>query len=374
LPKRVNFVSIQNSQTTYCKEYTSLPCRTGYERVIAHRSDSLFAKTADSEGVVESVDAKAIRIKYTDGKTVSYEIGTVVGTWAGHYVPHVIQTELVKGQKIKKNDVICFNKNYFEKDLLDPSQLTLKMGLLARIVLVETPDTLEDSSAISPELAKRLSTGSINIRTIRVDFGQEIRNLLEPGEEVDPESILCTIHSATEGANNLFDDEALKTLALIDTPTPKAKHAGRIEKIEVIYTGELDDMSNSLRHLAEKSDRDLRALNKALGKKAVDGRVEVGFRVDTKQMEMDTAAIRVYINSDVEMNGGDKIVFGNQMKSVSCRVMQGVHETEDGNVYDGFFGMQSNTNRIVESCMLIGTTSTLSVLIGEMMVKAFRGK
>lgn len=373
-PKRVNFTSVQNSQTTFCKAYTPTPCRTGYERVIAHRQDPLYAKTADNDGVVESVDDKVVRIKYNDGETISYEIGLVVGTWAGNHVPHQIVSDLKKGQKVAKNDIICYNRNYFERDRLDPSQLTMKMSLLGRVVLLESTDTLEDSSAISEALAERLGTKAINIRTVRVDFNQEVRNLLQVGEIVEPESILCTIHSATEGASDLFDDEALKTLSIIDTPTPKAKYAGAIEKIEVLYTGELDDMSASLRHLAELSDRDLRRFNKSMGRKAIDGRVEVGYRVDSKQMELDSAVIRVYVNSNVGMSGGDKIVFANQMKSVSCRVMSGVNKSADGKPFDGIFGQQSITNRIAESPILMGTAGTLSVLIGELMVKAFRGK
>lgn len=372
-PQRVNFISVQNSQTTYCHDYTPLPCRTGYERVIDHRSDPMFAKTADMDGTVESVDAKVIKVKYKDGSVVSYEIGTVIGTWAGHSIPHVIKTSLKKGQAFKKGDVISINTNYFEMDKADPKQAVLKMGLLARIAFVEADDTLEDSSAISERLAERLKTGSVHIRTIRVDFDQEVRNLLEVGEEVEADSILCTIHSATDASGEIFDDESLKTLSLIDTPTPKAKSAGVIEKIEVVYTGELEDMSKSLRHLAESSDKRLRDFNKAMGGKAIDGRVDVGHRIDSKQMELDQACIRVHINSDVDMNGGDKIVFANQMKSVSCRIMHGVHETADGEEFDGFFSMDGNFRRIVESSILVGTTSSLSVHLGRMMVDAYEG-
>ncbi len=371
-PKRVNFISIQNSQTTFCKGYMPLPVRTGYERAIAHRGSATFSKTAIDEGVVDTITPKVITVKYKNGETVSYELGRKFGAWAGNVVPHSIVTDLKIGTKLKKGDVICYNSNYFQKDSLDPSQIILKFGVLARTVLIETMDTIEDSSAISKSLAKRLVTEDTSIRTISIKFDQEIRNLLNVGEEVTPETILCTIHNKGDGNQDLFDEKALSTLATINTATPKADSKGVIEKIEVLYVGEIDEMSNTLRHLTEASDNATRKLNKALGGKAIDGRVEVGYRGDGKNpMEMDTAVIKVYITKDVSMKGGDKIVFANQMKSVTCRVMHGVFETEDGVELDAKFAQGSITNRIARSPEVIGTTSTLAIMITEAFIEAY---
>jgi len=82
-PKRVNFISVQNSQTTHCEGYTPVPCRTGYERVLAHRTDDLFAKTARTDGSVTAVSDKVVTVTYTDGEVVNYEIGRRFGIWSG---------------------------------------------------------------------------------------------------------------------------------------------------------------------------------------------------------------------------------------------------------------------------------------------------
>lgn len=372
-PKRVNFSSVQNSQTTHAVGYTPMPTRTGYERVIAHRTDAIHAKTADQDGVVENVTDKVVTVRYKDDTVVSYEIGRRFGVWAGHVIPHTIETKLVQGAKIKKGNVICYNSNYFTPDKLDPSQVILRSGILARTVLLESTDTLEDSSAISESLASKLITHDTQVRNIRVTFDQEVRNLIRTGEAVTEESILCTIHNATSGNTDIFDDDALTTLEKIQQSVPKAKMVGTIEKIEVIYTGELEDMSSSLRSLAERSDNDLRKLNKQLGKRAVEGRVEVGYRVDGHPMDVDTAVIRVYITGDAPMGIGDKSVFSNQLKSVTARVMTGVNQTADGVPLDAIFGYQSLANRIVLSAELLGTTNTLLVEVSKRVVKAYKG-
>ena len=373
-PKRVNFINIQNSQTVHCEHYTPLPCRTGYERVIPHRTDELYAKTARTDGVVTELTDKVITVHYKDDEVVHYELGRRFGKWAGHVIPHEIITPLKKGSKVKQGTVICYNKKYFTPDHLDPTQIMMKTGVLARTVLWESTDTLDDSSAISSEFAKKLVTLGTHVRNIKVTFDQEVRNLLRAGEEVDHESILCTIHNATAGNADIYDEAALSTLSILASSSPRAKMIGKIEKIEVIYTGDLEDMTGTLRALAEKSDNDIRKLNKQLGKKAADGKVEVGYRVDGHPMDSDTAVIRVYITGPTEMGIGDKAVFANQMKSIVARVFDGVNETEDGQPIDAMFGYLSVANRIVLSAELTGTANTLLKRLGDLAVEAYESK
>lgn len=372
--KRVLFTSVQNSQTTHCDQYTVMPLRTGYERVIAHRTDALFAKTARMDGVVANVTDKVVTVKYRDGEEVSYEIGLRQGVWAGHYIPHDLVTQLKKGQKVKQGDVLLYNQKYFTRDKLDKNQVILKTGILAHVAFMERTETLEDSSLISRSLASKMVTMTTHIRNIKVTFGTEIRNLLKEGEKVEAESILCTLHSASEGNTEIFSDEALSTLASLSATTPRAKHAGTITSIEVLYTGEVEEMSTSLRHLAEASDNRIRRLNKDLGRKAVDGQVESGYRIDGHPLEADAAVIRVYVVGPTAMGVGDKLVFFNQMKSIVGGVMVGVNKTESGVDLDAVFAYQSLSNRITLSPETIATTNTLLLLIGSRAAAAYRSK
>lgn len=348
-----------------------MPARTGYERVLAHRTDELFAKTARTNGVVSALSNNVITVTYEDGEVVSYEIGRRFGTWAGHTVPHDIHTDLKVGDAVKPNTVIVYNKQYFVRDTLDPTQVLYKNSLLARVVLWESPDTLEDSSAISTDLAKRLKTHQTEIRCIKVPFDNEVRNLIKVGETLNPESILCRLHARTEGNSDIFDDDALSVLDSLSSTSPKAKMNGIVDRIEVLYTGELDDMSPTLSTLVEKSDSDIRKFNKQMGKRAVDGFVEPGFRVGGQPIESNTAMIKLYITGEVSAGVGDKLDFANNLKSVIGRVMLGVNKTEDGETVDAIFGYLSICNRIVLSPQLMGMTNTLMVHLGKKMVEAY---
>lgn len=351
-----------------------MPARTGYERVLAHRTDELFAKTARTDGKVTNKSENVITVTYSDGEVVSYEIGRRFGRWGGYNLPHDIHTDLKVGDAVKLGTPIVYNKQFFERDYLDKNQVIYKTGVLARTVLWEGVDTLEDSSALSPKLADKLVSELTEVRNIKVPFDLEVKNLIKPGTKVEPESILCRLHTVTQGNRDIFDEDALSVLDLLSSNSPKAKMTGVVDKIEVLYSGELENMSESLLAITEQSDSQIRKFNKQLGKRATDGYVEAGYRVGGDPIENNTAIIRVYITGEQGMGVGDKAVFGHNLKTVICRIMNGPYTTEDGVEVDAIFGYTSIANRIVLSSELIGTTNTLCVLLGEKAVKLYRGQ
>lgn len=245
--------------------------------------------------------------------------------------------------------------------------------MLSRLALIELPDTLEDSSIISEEFGKKLNTQQTFVRVIKVAFNQEVRNLLAKGQPVDNESILCTLENPLEGNTELFDEKALDTLKAISSNTPRAKHKGVIEKIEVLYAGEVEEMSESLQQVTEKSDKEIVRLSKRLSGNAVTGQIQPGLRVEGLTIEKNMCAIKVYITSQIGMGVGDKLVIGNQLKSVVGRVMVGVNKTEDGKPIDIMYSYQGVANRIVLSAEQMGTTGTLCKRIGELAVEAYFG-
>ena len=68
-----------------------------------------------------------------------------------------------------------------------------------------------------------------------------------------------------------------------------------------------------------------------------------------------------------------KGVFGNQLKTVFGRVFNGSVKSESGVEIDAIFGAKSLADRIVTSPYLIGTTTTLLIVAGKRVVKAYRG-
>lgn len=372
-PKRVNFISIQQSAGTFAKGYTASPLRTGYEQIVAHRTDDLFATTAKQSGVVTRVTPKSITVTYADGTTQSVELGRRFGTAAGSMFPHELKTALREGAKVDAGDCIAYNSHYFSLDPINPKQAIMKSGVLVKTAIMDTPDTLEDSSAISQRAAELLETRITKVRNIVVSFDQAIHNLVTVGEHVDVEDILCTIEDAVTAQNTLFDENSLDTLRLIAANTPKAKFRGTVEKIEVFYHGDIDDLSPGLQEVAVASDQRRRREAKELNRKFTSGRVDEGLRIDNNPLAFEHAVIRVYISGNIPAGVGDKGVFGNQLKTIFGRVMVGENKTVSGEDIDAIFGYESISARIVLSPELMGTTNTLLKVISKRVVDAYRG-
>ncbi len=365
-------MGIQHSHGVACTGYAQSPVRTGYEQVIAHRTSDLFAMTAKKSGKVLSVSDTGMTVEYEDGEVKGYELGRRFGNAAGLVIPHQVSTEMKEGQKFKEGELICYNNGFFERDVLNPNSVVWKAGVMVKTALLESTATLEDSSAISKRIAEKLTTSVTKVKTIVVSFDQSVRRLVKVGDVVESENILCVIEDAITANAQLFDEESLDTLRVLSAQTPLAKAKGVVERIEVFYHGDKEDMSESLRTIANLSDKELAKRNKTMGKKAFTGSVDEGYRVDGDPLGLDTLAIRIYITGDVPAGVGDKGVFANQMKTVFGEVLSGEVTTESGVVIDAIFGQKSINDRIVSSPEVIGTTATLLEVIAKKAIAAYK--
>lgn len=363
--QRLNMVSIQQSHTIACNEYKAPPVRTGYEYVLPKRVGPEFARTADEDGRVVSVDHDAIVIEYKSGKRDYFQVGKVFSKSKNLTIPHYLKGNVRVDDKVKKGDVITYNTNFFEKDSFDPKAVIWKNSVLARVVLMESRQTHEDASSISVNLARKLTTRVTKVKDIVVNFNQEVRDLVKVGSEVDYDTKLCIIEDAVSASAGLFDKSSLDTLRNLSAQVPVANVEGIVEKIEVFYNGEIEDMSNTLSEITTASDRELKRSMIKRGKKPLTGQVGDAYRINNQPLDMDSLVIRVYITGSVPAGIGDKGVFANQLKTIFSEVMDYEIRSESGLVVDAVFGAQSVFNRIVNSVFVIGTTNTLLGVIGK---------
>lgn len=353
-----------------CDGYHQNLVRTGYDYVIPYRVGKLFAYMAQGDGEVISVTKDGIVVAYTNGEQIGVRLGRVFGKAAGLALPHNITTQLKKGDVFKKFDPIAYNTGFFEPDILNPKRIVWKSSFLVTTALFESPITLEDSSSISLELANKLKTVKAEIRDIVVNFDQEIHKLLKEGDKVEPDTILCLIEDALSAQTQSLDESTIDTLRELDSQAPRAKISGKIDSIEVYYNGEIDDMSETLRGLVKVSDKRLQERAEAIGEKGATGLVGDDFRIGNDPLYTDTACIRIYMTADVSTGIGDKGVFSNQLKTVFGDVFDST-ETEDGIKIDAIFGQKSESDRIVSSAAIIGSTAVLIELTERRFVDAY---
>lgn len=369
--KRVGFIPIQHSSGTFTKGYRTTPLRTGFEHVIAHRVDDMFASAAIADGKVVGLSNSVLTVEYDNGEKQSVIVGRRFGKAAGKNIPQMLVTDFKLGDTVKKGDIIAYNSNYFSPDLLVPKQVVWKAGVMAMVAFMEHADTLEDSSVISEKLAEELETSITTIRDITVKFSDTIHSLVQVGDEVEDDTILCTIEDAVTAEGNLFSEKSLDMLQLLAANTPRAKQRGVVEKIEVLYHGDLEDMSESLSLVAGQSDRARKRQCREMGEPPITGSVDATARIQSQPLVADHAIIRVYITGPVAAGVGDKVVFASQLKSVVGRLMAGRNETKDGQEIDAIFSYQSVANRIVRSPEIMGMANLLLLKLSGRMADAY---
>lgn len=372
-PKRINFISVQNDSTISCDGYHAMPYRTGYEAVLAHRVDNEFAYVARADGKVVSVDATHIRLSYTgQAEDDIVELGTFYGTVSGINLPQRVITDMKVGQRFKAGHVVAFNSGYFQRNVFDQTQVDWKAGVLVNTVMWESNDTFEDSSAISARIAKMLSSDVTQTRTITVNFSQVIHNLVKVGDELDSDTVLCTLEDAFMNNSGAFDEKSLSTLSILSSAAPKADHPGTLEKIEVFYRGEKEDMNESLRKLVTAADNQRAARAKQLGNnEAKTGKLTEMARIQGHVLEQNMVIIVCYITKKASFGGGDKAVFANMLKTVPARIISAPITTVDGDVIDGIFGYRSMNDRIVLSALIMGLSNLTLVRGAERVIDIY---
>lgn len=257
--------------------------------------------------------------------------------------------------------------------MLDPKRVILKTTMSIKTVLTETNQTYEDSSCVSERISESLRASTIKLKSITIDFTQNIHEIVKVGQKVDPKTILMVIEDEITSTSSAFDEESLLALRNLAKQAPRAKYDGVIDRIEVYYHGSKEDMSNSLRELADMTDKRLSDIHRSSGKPVITGQVNSDYNVEGVPLALDRAEIKIYIKISTSCAVGDKVIFANQLKSVIGEVMNYRMYTKDGEEIDAMFSNRAIAARVVNSPYIIGTTISLLNIISAKAVQLYRG-
>lgn len=373
--KRYNFVNIQLGSTTTAEGYTVSPYRTGVEMVAAHRTSNKHAQVTRTGGKVVEVTDDEIVVKDPDGGLKSYPLGRWYGQHEGVTYPHDVVTRWKKGDKLEANTVVTYNGKHFEPDLMDPKQVNWLNGCMGTVVLIEGEPTFEDSTIIDQTIAYDLRSETTKVKEVVVKFDQVIQESVKAGTKVSVDTILCTFADDVVGGDGVFSEDVASTLRRLSSWSPPAGEKGQVDKIEVVYHGEYEDMSPTVLELVKKSDGLRRKEAKASnGTKPKDGSVGDNYRVDGIPLGYNEIAIKFYISTMRSMAGGDKMVVGNQMKTTAKGVMSGKNETLSGVPVNLYFARSGIEGRIVGSFYRIGTTNAVAEIATARQLKILKGE
>jgi len=344
--------------------------RTGHEAILPYKLDTNYCYMAEEDGVVDKVTKSKITVIYKSGKKKSVKLGEwTTKEEAGVSYLHTLITDLKPGVKFKVGNTISYDKQFFEPDIFDKSRVIYKTGSSIKVGLMENTETYEDSCTISSKISKKLGTKIIKSKSFIVKSTDDILNLVNINDKVEPNDLLFTISNGigipTSGS---LDKTSLATLQNIKNKSPKAKMRGTITKITAYYNCDKEDLTKSLKEIIEITD-------KQIAKDSLDnkmtGKVNSSYSIKGKPLVEGSIEIKINISDEIEMGIGDKAVLGHQLKTTVGDVYDYDVKTEDGTDVEAMFSSLSIAARIVSSPNIIGTTTTLLNIIRDKAVDMY---
>ena len=352
------------------KEGSTFRFRTGYESMIAHRTNDMYAYNAKQDGEVIEVNesAKMCKIQYKDGSVHTFPYGESFGVCSDLITTQKQQLIVQEGDKFKKGEILCYNPQFFEKDAYS-RQVYWKHGVPAIVAFIEIAGDYEDSSTITKKFGEKLEIEPIQVRMITLDKNTFVHNYKHVGDMVDINDFLMVFEDAnvTDLSGMAKDNETLEYLARLNRSTPRAKFSGKVVDIEMYLGCPVSEIHETLRTMYTEANRVKRARHRfTVGTAESLDNPEVkpipkGTKFKGVTFDENTVVIRYKIQEKLPAGVGDKQVIDSSLKSVISDVLSDPVYTESGVEVDVLFSATSVSNRLVCSPLIVG--------IGERVLK-----
>lgn len=258
-PSRLGHAIKQSKHVIPVKKSCPVLISNGFEETVRFHVTSDFAVNADEDGVVEKIDPSTniMIVKYKSGKCRAVNLGgTIVkNSGGGFFLNNILVTDLKEGDKVHKDDVIAYHKDFFTNDQFN--NCSLNMGTLAKVAIVSLYNTYEDATFVTHKLSEDASTDMTFCRQVSIGKNSNVEYMVKEGDHISVGDVLISFDTSYEDneLNALLSnlDDAQKGNVLEGSRNNiKSKYSGKVVKIKMYSTIELDEMSPSLRDIFSK--------------------------------------------------------------------------------------------------------------------------
>lgn len=304
----------------------------GMDDAITRFTPNYFSFTAKEDGKVLERDEKHILIQYKSGDVDYINLNKIVykNSDGGFYTA----IKLIPNQDLKTTfkmgDVLAYDPESYTQNFGYDNNCTYNQGTIAKVAVLTTDEGFEDSCVIDSYLSKALSSDVVVQTPINLDAQTNIFGLIKVGSHVNEGDNLLIIQNSFEDKDvnillkNLVDDE--EEITNIGRVPIKSHCTGTVEDIKVYRTVELDQLSDSLRTLCEKYEKEKSAPYKSLSKynkeKANKYAVQHKHNMTGKLKNVNGVLIEIYISYKDDFSIGDKLIFLGAQKGVSKDVFE----------------------------------------------------
>lgn len=386
-PERVAMSSAQSRHTLACVGSDRNLVYTGFEKALPHLIGDTFVFKAKKDGKVLKIDEKSrlMVLGYDDGTkdviNLEPEIGKNSGS--GFFVSNKLEPLVKEGEKFKAGKLIAHNPDFFTVDKRTGDSVFMH-GPLARVALVYSSKTFEDSTKISKRLSDKLSSHIVVKKDIVLGPNANISKIVKKMDKVevnDPLIIFDVSHEddlvnkflnlAEDDDTNYDVDEASRNII-------SSKYNGVIEDIKIYYTAPKEEYSKSIQDLINYYERRnkerLKEISNHVNPNDVDIPLTEVYKVDPglsgkikgNKIPKGGILIEIYIKYKDSFGIGDKLAAFIACKAITCDTWEDGKEpyllSDPEDKIDAYLGVISLGARMTFSAIKTGLIN--SILIG----------
>lgn len=300
---------------------------SGADEALPYLISNTFVHKAKDKGEVIEKDDTHMIITYDDDTTEYIDLSENVekNSSSGFFVTLKLDSDLKVGSKVKKDQIVAYDKSSFSDKIGAENNIAYNIGKLKKCAILNTDAGYEDSAIISNDLADDL-THSVVLKVEKIfSKNTNIYNLVKVGQEIEEGDNLLIIQ-------NPFDEDdmnlLMKKLADVsgDEVTDlgriniKSKVTGIVQDIIMYRTVELDELSESLRKAFVTYEKNIEERKKNMKKYGIDtSSLPANYKLPAtgklKNAE-DGVLIEFYLKYEDKMSVGDKLIYYSALKGV----------------------------------------------------------
>jgi len=267
---RLAMISAQNKHTIPTAARDRSLFTTGADRAITQTLSSDFLDRAKHDGKVLEIDTKTgmMIVQYKNGTKDACDISAkpLKNGGGGFYLTVQKHPKLKVGQTFKKGEILTYTDDYFTGESDDT---VMSPGALVKVAICSLAQTFEDSSLVTESFSRKMTSKITHKEDFSCGPNANVIQMVKIGQEVATNDPLITFDES-------FDDMDMnKTIAamrkdfgrqmdMLTINKKLSKYTGTIVDIKLYYTCDKDELSPTLRKVANEYSSSVKSRQRKL--------------------------------------------------------------------------------------------------------------
>ena len=320
----------------------------GMDKALPYHLGKEFCIVAEEDGEIVDIKNDLVAIRYNSGRYQTIDVAPKVkkNSDSGFWIETQIVCDKKKGDKVKKNEVVGYDRTAFRKNTDDLSA-TMTRGPITKIAILPRWDCYEDSTPMTEKLSEDMASIMIMEETAMIKPNMPIHQIVKVGDQVKSGDPLITFDQYSQ------DDEVQAFMNIMRAKlreegesfiesaasSVKAHYTGEIADIKIFSAAPLEDMCPETRKVVEEYYEEINKKIRFLKKYKNEGesdyymsgqrvsefpepvKVKEGAFVKGERIGDDGIVFCFYIKFKDYIKKGDKITAEFALKGINSQVI-----------------------------------------------------